>query len=262
MAKDKRIDQLTPSSIALSGDDLFAIHNTNGTRNETLSSITTFITANVPYQYNSGSTTSIEPRLGTNVSSGPYSAILGGRSHTIVNSYDSAILGGNGNRISPTAFRSVILGGSNITGDTSDTVFVPNLESKGNVSTGGLHVGTSISTGDTTSINITMDDYYIRSTSISGDTKYKLPSSNGLHPTPKDGQIVVLHKHGDSVYGLIATTGVGGGITKANDIITYDEIKIQGTNNSVTLLYDADLDSWITIATVGAVVDIQYITTI
>lgn len=45
--RDKRIDQLIPSSIPLDGNDLFAIYNANGTRNETLNSITDFVKSNV-----------------------------------------------------------------------------------------------------------------------------------------------------------------------------------------------------------------------
>lgn len=44
---DKRIDQLTPSTIPLTNTDLFAIYNANGTRNETLGSITSYVATNM-----------------------------------------------------------------------------------------------------------------------------------------------------------------------------------------------------------------------
>jgi hypothetical protein len=59
---------------------------------------------------------------------GDYSAILGGNDHNIdTGSTSSGIFVGSDNIIDNDVLRSVILGGSNITGTTSDTVYVPNL---------------------------------------------------------------------------------------------------------------------------------------
>tara|TARA_R110000824_G_scaffold396827_2_gene598867 strand:+ start:826 stop:5493 length:4668 start_codon:yes stop_codon:yes gene_type:complete len=59
---------------------------------------------------------------------GDYSAILGGTDHNIgTGSTSSGIFAGSGNTISDDILRSAILGGSNITGTTNDTVYVPNL---------------------------------------------------------------------------------------------------------------------------------------
>ena len=44
---DKRIDQLIPSTIPLAGTDLFAIYNANGTRNDSLDSITDYVGQNI-----------------------------------------------------------------------------------------------------------------------------------------------------------------------------------------------------------------------
>jgi len=44
---DKRIDQLIPSTIPLVGTDLFAIYNANGTRNDSLDSITSYVATNM-----------------------------------------------------------------------------------------------------------------------------------------------------------------------------------------------------------------------
>ena len=60
---------------------------------------------------------------------GDYSAILGGSDHNIgTGSTSSGIFAGSGNIISNDVLRSVVLGGSNITGTTNDTVYVPNLD--------------------------------------------------------------------------------------------------------------------------------------
>ena len=59
------------------------------------------------------------------------STILGGLNHNIdSSSTNSAILGGSSNRIVG-ASGSIVLGGQNITGTTDDTVYVPNLEIRG-----------------------------------------------------------------------------------------------------------------------------------
>ncbi len=52
--------------------------------------------------------------------------ILG--TNNIVESSNSAILGGYGNKITSSATGSTILGGSNITGSTADTAYIPQLQ--------------------------------------------------------------------------------------------------------------------------------------
>ena len=59
---------------------------------------------------------------------GDQSAILGGNDHNIgTGGTSSGIFAGSGNTISNDVLRSVVLGGSNITGTTNDTVYVPKL---------------------------------------------------------------------------------------------------------------------------------------
>jgi len=68
-----------------------------------------------------------------------YSVILGGENHVMGAVFEQqgmAIIGGNGNFLN--SDNSVILGGQNITGTTSNTVYVPNLN------IGTLGVGTSV----------------------------------------------------------------------------------------------------------------------
>jgi len=55
---------------------------------------------------------------------GYYSAIIGGRNHTINNGYYSAIIGGLNNYASGNA---VVIGGNNISGTSNNTVYVPTL---------------------------------------------------------------------------------------------------------------------------------------
>ena len=82
---------------------------------------------------------------------GNYSAILGGNDHQInsdstsaiiiggqnnfinTNGIQSAIIGGRDNVINSGVTRSVILGGFGITGTTSDTTYVDNLNANGSV---------------------------------------------------------------------------------------------------------------------------------
>ena len=62
---------------------------------------------------------------------GDYSVILGGNDHNIgTGSTSSGIFAGSGNTINDNVLRSVVIGGGNITGSTSDTVYVPNLNVK------------------------------------------------------------------------------------------------------------------------------------
>jgi len=86
------------------------------------------------------------------LSSNRRSSIVGGRNSTIENSESSSIIASNRTKIdtasnaviiggvdnllisgSTTIERSVIIGGQNITGTTNDTVYVPNLEVRGNL---------------------------------------------------------------------------------------------------------------------------------
>ncbi len=55
----------------------------------------------------------------------------------------SAILGGQQNRINIAATRSIILGGQNITGNTADTVYVPNLTASTNVYAQNFYSGST-----------------------------------------------------------------------------------------------------------------------
>lgn len=69
---------------------------------------------------------------------GDNSSILGGINHNIDSaSTSSSILGGNNNRIVG-ATGTTILGGQNITGTTDDTVYVPNLEVSGGITSSGI----------------------------------------------------------------------------------------------------------------------------
>jgi hypothetical protein len=66
------------------------------------------------------------------------SSILGGDDSYIEAAGNASIIGGTGNHLTSSAAKSVILGGQNITGDTANTVYVPNF----NIET--LGTGTSV----------------------------------------------------------------------------------------------------------------------
>ncbi len=55
------------------------------------------------------------------------SSVLGGRNNIIKGAWYSSIVGGSYNLLTHDAFRSVIIGGSNITGNSPNMVYVPNL---------------------------------------------------------------------------------------------------------------------------------------
>jgi hypothetical protein len=71
-----------------------------------------------------------------NLESSESSATVAGRANRIDSANESVIIGGVENllqALSPPIERSVIIGGQNITGTTNDTVYVPNLEVRGNL---------------------------------------------------------------------------------------------------------------------------------
>jgi len=109
---------------------------------------------------------------------GHYSAILGGTDHNIEdNATSSGIFAGADNLINNGIIRSVILGGQNITGTTSDTVYVPKLNI-GTVSSGPSQYNLGIdssgfvvtgTTGTTTGTSFSWSDPIVKSGNTSGD---------------------------------------------------------------------------------------------
>lgn len=78
-------------------------------------------------------------RTGNIGASANYSVVLGGEdNHINTNATSSGIFCGSGGTINSGVIRSVVLGGQNITGTTSDTVYVPDLVIDGLVSTDPL----------------------------------------------------------------------------------------------------------------------------
>ena len=70
---------------------------------------------------------------GADVSSAKHSITVGGENSIIEDAIQSAIVGGDANKIQTDHDRSVILGGTGITTDAADTVFVPNVDVQSSV---------------------------------------------------------------------------------------------------------------------------------
>jgi len=84
---------------------------------------------------------------GDNGAEANYSAILGGTEHRLLGgATNSAILGGSGNTINNNVTNTIILGGKDITATISDTVYIPNLNVRDNI-TGDTLTLSSISSG-------------------------------------------------------------------------------------------------------------------
>jgi len=103
-------------------------------------------TASGPNSHSEGEYTTA---LGNNThAGGSKSSAIGPRSFihssgsTVISS-ESAILGGQSNMLTPAAFRSVILGGQSITGETEDTVYGINFNAQGSVSATSFYSGST-----------------------------------------------------------------------------------------------------------------------
>jgi hypothetical protein len=107
---------------------------------------------------------------------------------TVIGDY-SSILGGKGHRINANVTGSTILGGSFITGTTSDTVYGVNFNASGNIISGGTNLSTIISTslngyvttgGTQTLINKTLTSPTINGGNLSEINNFSLTQSGGF----------------------------------------------------------------------------------
>lgn len=106
--------------------------------------------------FNFSHRTSNSPSV-SGISSSNYSAILGGTNNSILKSDSSAILGGINNVVQHP--RSIILGGSDITSDATDTVYGINFKALNKVTTPILSTSTVLST-NITATTISASTYY------------------------------------------------------------------------------------------------------
>jgi len=155
-----------------------------------------------------------------------FSSIDGGYQNTIKAGSHCAIIGGDNNMISGTSAinNTVIIGGSGITGSTSNTVYVPNfnistlgtgtsinnlgVDSSGNVVTGTTGGVSEVTTATTTTIDFTGQTIYYNSSSpgtgnisenLSGaklGTIQKIYHNDASEPTYPAGWVLL----GDAIY--------------------------------------------------------------
>jgi hypothetical protein len=105
--------------------------------------------------YVGGANSSINTVSGNNISSGSFSVVTNGQNNSNLGN-DSSIIGGYGNKVNSLVTGSTILGGTNITASTSDTVYGVNFNASGKIFSGGTDLGTiisSISSGTGTTSN-------------------------------------------------------------------------------------------------------------
>ena len=135
---------------------------------------------------------------GAAVSSAKHSITVGGENSIIEDAIQSAIVGGDTNKIQTGHDRSVILGGTGITTDAADTVFVPNLNVKD---------GLKIPTGAVAD--------YVLTTDANGVGTWQDPTVAPVYtfatlPTPVQGMRVFISDSNQSLaagIGLVAAAG-------------------------------------------------------
>jgi hypothetical protein len=189
----------------------------------------------------------------TNIS---FTLIGGGLGNTInTGSTYSSIIGGYNNTINNDVLRSSIVGGGSIVATVSDTTYVPNLEIKDGLS---IPSDSIFGTGATTT-NLTIEDYYVRSLVVTGQTvNYRLPTHPSGENTSRDGQILIVSV-GDSDGKVSLLAGSEGAIEEPSSSTNRDEIEVFGPNSNVTLYYDGDSSKWVVTSEVGV---LTYITNI
>ena len=134
-----------------------------------------------------------------------YSAILGGKNHSILGSASSSfILGGDVNLVKTGVINSGILGGGNITATTSNMVYVPSLHN-----TSPVMGGIKMSGNSTNTVISTINEW----TKTSGTTS--LMSESNKFSMPINGQL--RYDGLDSFIGVIT--------------ITFDAERVSGTTN-------------------------------
>jgi len=161
----------------VSGTDSTAVGGTNqsviGVDSEALGSVNLFLntkftsalgTANSVVGLAASEATSVEAK---------HSVIVGGENQIIQNAQNAVIVGGDGNSIQTDDHRSVILGGSNITSDAADTVYVQNLNVKSGVKMRNLSIRTlSGTTSNNTQTEIFVDGVALERATIATNTTW------------------------------------------------------------------------------------------
>ena len=172
---------------------------------------------------------------------GDNSAILGGTDHMINSgATSSGIFVGSDNIIDNDVLRSVVLGGSNITGTTSDTVYVPNLNiasaSTDNSLTQILSRDSSdgsVKYRDVSSIisAATSQDTFVTGSTLSGDTLV-LSRNDGVNLTTNLNSLVFTgNTSGDCITDLYITNLYGCSPITLNDNLQHISSSATGVNS-------------------------------
>jgi hypothetical protein len=117
------------------------------------------------------------------------------------------------------------------------------------VETKGLAVGVEAKT--TTNYSITPSDSHITVTNGATNVIMFLPSTaGGSHVSPVNGQIISVTKIGASSGNVRLTTGLSGGMLNPGSTVVVDSFRIEGTdaNTTVQMIYDGNLNKWITLS--------------
>ena len=186
----------------------------------------------------SGERSFIGGGIDNTIGTGNNNFIAGGDTNTIGNGDDSVIIGGSNNTILPGVQRSVVLGGQNITGSKSDTVYAPSLNTFDSSVMAGVTVngGPLIVAGQLQSSNFAVTTGSVVGTgpTVSATTVWAMNltgANTSALPDGDPGQRL-------SVY-VRATSGVGNNMditpVTLNGATT---ITLTGTGSSVELIYD------------------------
>jgi hypothetical protein len=171
-------------------------------------------------------------RSNTTTSNGRYSSILGGRFNKIQNCY-STIVGGCCNLL--TASGSSILAGSNITGNTSNTAYVPKLNIR-DVFSGTPIMNLGLDASGFVVSGSTPQDFYVTGGSINyGTGDLILNRQNGLVTIPGFHDYTVTG--GTYSAGTATFTNNTGGTFNVNGFVTGDTYVTGGTYSAGTATF-------------------------
>jgi hypothetical protein len=171
-------------------------------------------------------------RSNTTTSNGHYSSILGGRFNKIQNCY-STIVGGCCNLL--TASGSSILAGSNITGNTSNTAYVPKLNIR-DVFSGTPIMNLGLDASGFVVSGSTPQDFYVTGGSINyGTGDLILNRQNGLVTIPGFHDYTVTG--GTYSAGTATFTNNTGGTFNVNGFVTGDTYVTGGTYSAGTATF-------------------------
>jgi len=128
------------------------------------------------------------------------------------------------------------------------------LISNGNTQTnGGLSLpSTNVRGSGTTTIDLTIDDFFVRAKPNGGElVTYRLPTNPSGSTQSRNGQVLII-SIGNSP-GEVTITDSLGSILRPSSNIATNAITIRGYNGNVTLYYDGDESKWVVTSTTGTI---------